>query len=242
MNDAVIITFLINFVIKYENNNIISGTRGNDAYGMHRQKAREKRSRKDRHHTCMVMQIKKCAKLYTAEYQVHKIVTHDDQVKLKGSFLQQKFDFSVPLTTRKIAIPIDATLKAYIDFGNFSEKNVRRNGDKIEIILPDPKVELTGSRIDHNEIKKHVSLIRSNFSDAEMANYEKQGRAAIISSIPRLGILDMAKESAAHALIPMITKMGYKEENITITFRKKFTDIDLPMILENNTIENGRIQ
>ena len=40
----------------------------------------------------------------------------------------------------------------------------------------------------------------------------------------------------------MITKMGYKEENITITFRKKFTDSDLPMILENNTIENGRIQ
>lgn len=26
--------------------------------------------------------------------------------------------------------------------------------------------------------------------------------------------------------------MGYKEENITITFRKKFTDSDLPMILE----------
>ena len=163
-------------------------------------------------------------------------------MKLKGSFLQQKFNFSVPLTTRKIAIPMDATLKAYIDFGNFSEKNVRRSGDKIEIILPDPKVELTGSRIDHNEIKKHVSLIRSNFSDEEMANYEKQGRAAIISSIPRLGILDMAKESAAHALIPMITKMGYKEENITITFRKKFTDSDLPMILENNNVENGSTQ
>ena len=26
----------------------------------------------------MVMQIQKCAKLYTAEYHVHKIVTHDD--------------------------------------------------------------------------------------------------------------------------------------------------------------------
>lgn len=190
----------------------------------------------------MVMQIKKCAKLYTAEYKVHKIVTHDDQVKLKGSFLQQKFNFTMPLTSRKIAIPIDATLKAYIDFSNFSEHNVIRRGDKIEIILPDPKVELTSSRINHKEIKKHVSLIRSNFTDAEMADYEKQGRAAIINSIPKLGILDMAKESAAHALIPMITQLGYNEENITVTFRKKFTVGDLPLILNNNTIENGRQQ
>ena len=37
----------------------------------------------------MVMQIQKCAKLHTAEVHVHKIVTHDDQMKLKGSFLQK---------------------------------------------------------------------------------------------------------------------------------------------------------
>ncbi len=188
----------------------------------------------------MVMQIRKCAKLYTAEYQVHKIITHDDQVNLQGSFLQQKFNITLPMSSRKIAIPVDATLKAYIDFDDFSEKNVVRNGDKIEIILPDPKVELTDSRIDHNDIMRHVSLIRSNFTDAEMAEYEKQGRAAILNSIPQLGIIDMAMESAAHALIPMIRQMGYKEEDITITFRKKFTTNDLPMILDDKTIENGR--
>lgn len=32
----------------------------------------------------MVMQIQKCSKLYTAEYHLHKIVTHDDQMRLKG--------------------------------------------------------------------------------------------------------------------------------------------------------------
>lgn len=188
----------------------------------------------------MVMQIKKCARLYTAEYQVHKIVTHDDQVRLKGSFLQQAFDFDLPLSSRKIAIPIDATLKAYVDFSDFSEQNVSINGDKIEITLPDPKVELTSSRINHKEIKKRVSVIRSNFTDKEMTNYEKQGRAAIINSIPKLGIIDMARESAAHTLIPMIKQMGYKEENITVTFRKEFTTNDLPLILDNKTLENGK--
>lgn len=188
----------------------------------------------------MVMQIKKCSKLYTAEYMVHKIITHDDKMEVKGSLLGRKLDFSVPMSSRKIAIPVDAKLKAYIDFGGFSEKNVKTDGDKVEIILPDPKVELTSSRIDHSEIKKHVSLIRSDFSDAEMSAYEKQGREAIIKSIPQTGIIDMARVSATHALVPILTRLGYKEENITITFRKKFTLEDMSMILENKDIENGK--
>ena len=190
----------------------------------------------------MVMQIRKCSKLYTAEYKVHKIVTHDDKVELKGALFNQKFNIAVPMSQRKIAIPIEAKLKAYIDFGVFSEKNVSVNGDKVEIILPDPKVELTSSRINHSEIKKHVSLVRSNFTATEMAGYEQQGREAIIKSIPKLGIIEMARESAAHALIPMLTRLGYKEENITITFRKDFTYEDLPLLLNNKTIENGKRQ
>ena len=83
----------------------------------------------------MVMQIQKCAKLHTAEVHVHKIVTHDDQMKLKGSFLQKEFNIILPVGQRKIAIPMDATLKASVDFSNFSEKNIKRHGDKIEILL-----------------------------------------------------------------------------------------------------------
>ena len=188
----------------------------------------------------MVMQIRKCSKLYTAEYQVRKIVTHDDEVELKGSLFRRKFNIAVPMSSRKIAIPVDAKLKAYVNFGGFSEKNVDIDGDKVEIILPDPKVELTSSRVDHDGIKKHVSLIRSDFTDAEMASYEKQGRGQIIKSIPRMGIIDMARAGAAHALVPMLVRMGFKEENITITFRKEFTADDLPMLLENTTIENGK--
>ena len=32
----------------------------------------------------LIMQVKKCSKLYTAEYRVHKIITHDDDLRLKG--------------------------------------------------------------------------------------------------------------------------------------------------------------
>ena len=184
----------------------------------------------------MVMQIQKCSRLYTAEYHLHKIVTHDDQMKLKGTFLAKEFNITLPFGNRRIAIPMDATLKAYIDFSDFSEKNIRRRGKKIEILLPDPKVELTSSKIDHQDIKKQVSILRGTFTDEEMSNYEKQGRAAILNDIPRMGIISMAQESAANTLIPMVKQMGYEEKDITITFRKQFSLDDLPSLLDTKSI------
>ena len=185
----------------------------------------------------MVMQIQKCSRLYTAEAQVHKIVTHDDQIKLKGSFLKKTFNIEVPGSNRKVAIPVDATIKAYIDFKDFSTKNVNRRGEKIEIILPDPKVMLTGSKIDHEGIKQFVSFTRSNFSDAELSQYEQQGREGIIRDIPNMNIIETARQNAANTLIPMLIDMGFKEGNIKITFRKKFTLDDLKTLLDSSTIE-----
>lgn len=187
----------------------------------------------------MVMQIQKCSKLYTAEYKVHKIITHDDKMKLNGSFMKKDFSIHLPLGSRKIAIPMDATLKAYIDFADFNEDNVKRQGDKIEIILPDPHVTLTSTRINHDEIKQYVALTRSRFSDEELSSYERQGREAIIKDIPSMGMMDMARESAARTLIPMIEQMGFEESNITISFRKHYTLNDIKSLLDKTTIEHG---
>jgi len=182
----------------------------------------------------LVMQIQKCSKLYTAEYDIHKIVTHDDVKRIKGTVFSHDFDIPLPLGDRKIAIPIDAKLKAYIDFADFSEKNISRKGKKIVVTLPDPKVTLTSSKVDQANIKEYVSLTRSRFSDAEMTNFEQQGRAAIIASIPRLGIIETAQENAARVLIPMIEQMGYAESDITITFRKEFGERDIKHLLDKN--------
>ena len=180
----------------------------------------------------LVMQIQKCSRLYTTEYKVHKIVTHDDVVRLQGSLLKQNINIRLPLGDRKIAIPMDATLKAYIDFSNFSEANIERQGDKITVLLPDPKVELTSSKVNQQEIRSYVGLVRAGFSDAEMTNYERQGREAIIQSIPRLGIIDMARENAARTLVPLLQQMGYREEDIVIAFREEFKPYDIRKFLE----------
>lgn len=185
----------------------------------------------------MIMQIQRTSRLYTAECKVHKIITHDDQKKISGSFMSKDFSINLPLGNRKVAIPMNATIKAYIDFDNFSKENIRKKGDKINIILPDPKLVLTSSKINHREVKQYVAFTRSDFSDAELTSFEKQGRQAIINDIPHLGIINQAKESAARTLIPIIKQMGYTEENVIITFRKEFTISDLPTLLDYSTIE-----
>ena len=176
----------------------------------------------------LITQIQKCSKLYTAEYRVHKIVTHDDVVRLKGSLLKRDFDIKMPFGDRKVAIPIDAKLKAYIDFSAFSEENIERQGKKITIVLPDPQVTMTSSKIDQEHVKEYVSLTRAHFSDAELASFQQQGREAIIADIPKMGIIETAQANAAKVLVPMLTELGYDEGDITIAFRR---DLKLDNIL-----------
>lgn len=181
----------------------------------------------------LITQVRQCSRLYTAEYKIHKIVTHDDVLRLQGQLAGQDHDMELPiLGDRKIAIPMDVTLKAYIDFDGFSEQNIERLDNKITITLPDPKVQLTSSRIDHANIKKYVALLRSDFTDAELSSYEQQGREAIINTIPEMGIIESARQNAARLLIPMLKQMGFSEPDITITFRQ---DLNTQNIIERST-------
>ena len=182
----------------------------------------------------LIMQVQKCSKLYTAEYRVHKIITHDDALRLKGQLLSKSFNLKVPLADRKIAIPMDAKIKAYIDFSEFSEKNIERSGDKITIILPDPQIVMTSSKIDQKNVKQYVGLTRAHFSDEELANYQQQGREAIIKSIPEMGITETAQANAAKVLVPMLKQLGYEEQNITIAFRKQYSPNDWNTLIKMN--------
>ena len=179
----------------------------------------------------LVMQVQKCSRLYTTEYRIHKIVTHDDVLRLRGNILKQDVDIPLPFGERKIAIPMDAALKAYIDFSEFSEKNIEREGRRITLLLPDPKIVMTSSKIDRRQIHEYVGLTRSHFTDKELTFYEQQGRQAILNSIPNLGIVEMAQENATQVLVPMLVEMGYQEEDITIAFRKS---LDIGQIINSN--------
>lgn len=188
----------------------------------------------------MVMQVQRCSKLYTTEYRVHKVLTHDDKLEMKGKLAGHDYNIPVPLCKRKVAIPIDATVKAYIDFASFSSDNVQRDSTHIRITLPDPHIVLTSSRIDHNAIKQYVALTRRDFSDEELTSYERQGRDAIIREIATTDIMEQARVSAANTLVPMLQKLGYRPENITIAFSRNFSGKDIIHLIDKTTVENAK--
>jgi len=167
----------------------------------------------------MITQIKRCSRLNTAEVKVHKIITHDDVTNLSGKILGKEISIDLPTGKRKVAIPLYATIKASIDMGKITDQDIVRDGDRIVIFLPQPEVSITETHIDHDGVRQYVALTRSNFTDAELQSYEKKGRDAIQKDIPKLGIKEMARESAARQLVPIMQMLGFKDSNITISFR-----------------------
>ena len=172
----------------------------------------------------MVARIRQCSRLYTTEYQIHKIVACQSSREISGLGLRLNLDV---FGDRKIIIPMDATLKGYIDFSHFTEANIERQGERLVITLPDPEVMLTATKIDQKGVRQFVSGFRDKFSDAEQTAFEAQGRQAIIEEIPRLHIEQSAREGAVRLLVPLLVQMGFQEQNITINFRTEFAPSEL---------------
>ena len=64
----------------------------------------------------LITQIQKTSKLYTVEYKLHKIITHSDSKQLRGNIMNRDFNITLPMSQRMVAIPMEATVKAYVDF------------------------------------------------------------------------------------------------------------------------------
>ena len=168
--------------------------------------------------------ISECARLATAEYRIHKIVTFDDKIVVRGKMFSRPFSKALPVGDRKIAIPLDVTLRGYVDFSDFNKSNIKRKNGKIIITLPDPKIMVGDSKIDHRNVKKLVDPLRSNFKQEEIENYSRQGMDSIARAIPQLGIVEAARENAAMVLVPIVKAMGYADNDITIQFRPTVND------------------
>lgn len=167
----------------------------------------------------LISRISQQSRLYTAEYRVHKIVTHEDLLKLKGQIFGIDFEHRFNIGDRRIAIPIEVTLKAYVDFSTFTARNVERRGSFIHIILPDPRIVLTSSKVDHQGIKQFTSLWRSAYTDEEMTEFTRQGVESVLAEVPNMRLLHTARDCAAQTLIPLLSSLGYQEDHIIITFR-----------------------
>lgn len=178
----------------------------------------------------LVMTVRGSARLYVTEMRIHKLVTHTDEPVLKGKVLGMPVNVPTRIGKRRVLIPIDVTLKAYINFEEFSEANVERTDSSLIITLPDPHVIVSASKVDNQGTRQFVDLARSRYTDAEIVNFVKQGEDSIVSHMSQYGIEEEAQRSAARQLLPILLRMGYKEQQVMVRFRKTFTDNDFYII------------
>ena len=169
----------------------------------------------------VVIRLQTPDRLYLSEYIVLKIITAEDLNRVRGSFMGYDFTVDLAIGQRKIAIPMDASIKAYIDFGSVTEDDiaVSDNPPAVTVTLPAPKAELTSSKKAHCGVTEFHGIFRSRFSDAEISKLKQQGREVILDAIPRMGIISTAKANAAEVLTPILAQAGFGPENITINFK-----------------------
>ncbi len=185
----------------------------------------------------LVMRVSRCSRLYTSEMQIHKLVTHSDEVRLKGRLFSSDYNMRLPVGDRKAIVPIDVTLKAYIDFSGFDSTRIVRQGRHVTLILPDPVVMVTASKVDHQGTRQYVDPLRPRYSDAELTDLAKQGIDTIVSHIDRYGLMESARQSATRTLVPLFRHLGYDEKNVTIRFRNGLTADELS---RNAILNDGR--
>ena len=159
----------------------------------------------------IVMEVSRQSRLYTTECVIHKLVTFADNPTLEGKVLGVPVKMKARWGDRKVAIPVDLTLKGYIDFSTFGSQNVLREDGKLIVILPDPQVVATASKVDHQGTRQYIDPLRSRFTDAELA-----------------------RKSATALLVPMLCRMGYDEQDIIVRFRTGFDETDIQPHLQKN--------
>ena len=181
----------------------------------------------------LIPNITNCAKLHTAQYNVHKILTYEDLQKLEANILTEKISIPIP-GERKLVIPIDAVVSAYIDLSTFGKENISINGEKVEVTLPNPQIVLSSAKIDYKNEKQYLSWNRSKFTNAEKEDFLKQGRQSILASMAQSDIIDRSRINAYNTLLPILMSAGYQKENITIKFSDEIERNNNPKQLINS--------
>lgn len=161
----------------------------------------------------MVMQVQRCSKLYTTEYRVHKVLTHDDKLEMKGKLAGHDYNIPVPLGKRKVAIPIDATIKAYIDFASFSSDNVQRDSTHIRITLPPVRL-LDQSFIDETRTRSFIESGKWSHKDREQM-YRRADAMMRRRCLTPANIRN-AQQNAKEQFRSMLQSMGYENVKVEI--------------------------
>ena len=147
-----------------------------------------------------VFEIKKIGTLSTTEYTLGKIVKLNDE----GEWY--KFG------DRKILISCKAKVKAGVNLANISDEDIKIDGKKIEITIP--QAQITSFDMDPNSIKTEmteVSGFRFQFTQEETNKILIKGEKAIKKDMQQLDILNDAQKNAEVFIRDFYKQLGFEE-------------------------------
>lgn len=143
--------------------------------------------------------------LATVEYTLSKVVKASDN----GTWFK--------MGHRKIALSVQAYVKAGIDMGAIKEEQVLIEQDKIIIQLPHAR--LITLNIPPEEIKEEVEstgFFRDGFNNSEKEELLAQAEQNIRKSVDSLGILKTAEDNAVYFISNFLKRLGFTD--VTVTF------------------------
>lgn len=156
-----------------------------------------------------VYQIRNIGLLATTEYTIGKVI------KLEDNTSWYKFG------DRNILISCKAKIKAGVDLGKLSEKDITVKGDAITINLPAP--EILSLDMDPNQVQTEmvdVNGFRQQFSQEDKNRILIQGEKSIRANITNTNILPTAEKNADIFVQDFYHQLGFK--TVVVNFNKSY--------------------
>lgn len=147
-----------------------------------------------------VFEIRHIGTLSTTEYTLGKVIKLDDE----GEWYK--------LGDRKILISCKAKVKAGVNLGEIRDEDIKIDGSKIEITIPQPQI--TSFEMDPNSIKTEmteVSGFRFQFTQEETNDILKKGEKSIRKDMQQLSILNDASKNAHVFIRDFYKQLGFEE-------------------------------
>lgn len=161
-----------------------------------------------------IYEIRSVGTLSTSEYTVSKIIKLND----KGEWYYWG--------DRKILISCKAKIKAGVNLNRLAAEDIKVDGKKITIQLPEP--EIISFEMNPDQIKTEmvdVSGFRAEFSQQEKNKILQLGEKSIRKDLQQLNILRDAETNAIVFLTDFYKNLGFEEIIIHGTKQEKRTEV-----------------
>lgn len=164
----------------------------------------------------VIERIQNLNELATVEVHTKAIVERQDN-KVFG----KSIGVNLPGTKRQLLVIIPGSIKAGVQLGNLTEKDIQIDEENKTATLTLPRAEFLGGaelKFDEADIFSYEGLFRGKANIAEAYDLAEEAKSLILLEADEQGALEMAESNAQQALSELFTFIGY---DVSIQYTSK---------------------